>query len=87
MCRVEGQGGGKAAKHLKDQHLSKDQKHHKIQSSFFFLFPKEEMFPFFPTFDVFDLSVIIEAAAAARKTVDLSGLRVSIFPLGLNFHF
>lgn len=84
MCRVEGQGGGKAARHFKDLHLSKDQKHHKIQSSFFF--SKEEMFLFFSTFDVFDLSIIIQAAAA-RKTVDLSGLRVSIFPLGLNFHF
>ena len=70
---------------LKTSILAKTKSITKYKAVFFFS-SKEEMFPFFPTFDVFDLSVIIQAAAA-RKTIDLSGLRVSIFPLGLNFHF
>lgn len=69
---------------LKTSILAKTKSITKYKAVFFF--SKEEMFLFFPTFDVFDLSIIIQAAAA-RKTVDLSGLRVSIFPLGLNFHF
>ena len=70
---------------LKTSILAKTKNITKYKAVFFF-FSKEEMFPFFPMFEVFDLRVIIQAATA-RKTVDLSGLSISIFPLGLNFHF